>query len=422
MRFREKLRIITCTMFGVFMFQTSFCQENYLPGFIITLQEDTVKGFIDYRNWDKNPKTISFKTGDRQEKHSYTPLELKEFTVNTERYVGAIVETEISPSKVINMQTTSQLQLRADTAFLESVILGSKSLYYLKNEEGNENFYIDQDAKIELLMYKKYYQLQDGSKVIRENKKYMEQLSFYFKDCSSIRSKIANTHYSRKSLEKLFDVYYSCTQADMAFRKKAEKTRVETGVIVGASSTSVKFRSDVNAHLVNSNYNRSTDFAAGIFFDMIIPRTQSKLSLYNDLSYTSYQVRGQYNTYEDENKHTSTYTEIGYSYLKLNTMARFKYPVGKAHVYVNGGISNGYAVKEINYRKQEIKFYTEERTVEDAAIKNTRRYEQGFILGLGIRYSRYAIEARSEKGNGMSLSAGLGSDVNRYHFLLSYRF
>ncbi|AHM63406.1 hypothetical protein D770_25815 [Flammeovirgaceae bacterium 311] len=422
MSLRNNLRILTCTLFGVFMFQTAFCQENYLPGFIISLKEDTVKGFVDYRNWDKTPKLISFKTGNNQLKSEFSPLDIKEFTVNNERYVSAIVETEISPSKVINMQYISELQLRVDTTFLESMIMGSKSLYYLKNQEGNENFYIGQESKPELLLYKKYYQLKDGGKVVKENKKYREQLSFYLEGCSSLGSKIANTPYSKKSMEKLFDAYYSCTQTDMAFKKETEKTGVEIGVIAGASLTSVKFRSDHNAFLVNANYNRSSNFAAGLFLDMIIPRTQSKLSFYNELNFTSYQVNGVYTTYEDENKHTSTFTEFGYSYLKLNTMARFKYPVGKAYVYINGGMSNGYAVKEINYSKQETKFYTEERTVEDAAIKDTRRYEQGFILGLGVRYNRYAFEARSEKGNGMSLYSGLGSHVDRYHFLLSYRF
>jgi len=39
----------------------SLAQSNYKPGYVITVKGDTVHGFIDYKEWDKNPKNISFK-------------------------------------------------------------------------------------------------------------------------------------------------------------------------------------------------------------------------------------------------------------------------------------------------------------------------------------------------------------------------
>jgi len=36
-------------------------QSNYKPGYVVTLPDDTIHGFIDYKEWDKNPEKISFK-------------------------------------------------------------------------------------------------------------------------------------------------------------------------------------------------------------------------------------------------------------------------------------------------------------------------------------------------------------------------
>lgn len=32
--------------------QTVFCQTNFQPGYIVQLNGDTLKGWIDYRNWE----------------------------------------------------------------------------------------------------------------------------------------------------------------------------------------------------------------------------------------------------------------------------------------------------------------------------------------------------------------------------------
>ncbi|MFZ4726623.1 MAG: hypothetical protein ACOYMD_14400, partial [Paludibacter sp.] len=38
-----------------------YSQENYVKGFIIKQNGDTLNGLVDYRNWSVNPKQIQFK-------------------------------------------------------------------------------------------------------------------------------------------------------------------------------------------------------------------------------------------------------------------------------------------------------------------------------------------------------------------------
>ncbi len=103
MKAKNPVKRIIVTLFVLFIFQTSFCQENYLPGYIITLKGDTLHGFIDYRNWDRNPDKISFKEKLSDNKLIYSSLIIKGFGVLDEIYESAIVETEISSDQTNNL-------------------------------------------------------------------------------------------------------------------------------------------------------------------------------------------------------------------------------------------------------------------------------------------------------------------------------
>jgi hypothetical protein len=103
-------------------------------------------------------------------------------------------------------------------------------------------------------------------------------------------------------------------------------------------------------------------------------------------------------------------------------MLRFKYPVGKINVFINAGLSNGYAILEKNNMKQVAKFYTMETSKEDKALTKSSRYERGYLGGLGARYNRYSFEARYERGDGMSRLTNYSSSTNRFFFLIGYLF
>lgn len=419
MKTENFIKRITITFFLFFLFQACFSQENYLSGYIISLNGDTLSGYIDYRNWENNPDNIFFKEKLSDNKSNYGPIDIKGFNVLDEMYKSAIIQTEVSSSE---NKSDAELKLAIDTTFLQTIIEGEKCLYFYKNKSGKDQFYIKKDTSYEFLVYKKFIKRIEGKTGFVENKKFLGQLSFYFQDCPEIQSKLKNTEYRKKSLENLFLFYFNCTKSEIVFHKKTESISIELGVLTGLSLTSLNFNSDNFTYLVNANYNQSANLSAGLFFDVILPRNQGKWSLNNELIFTSYKVNGRFDDYENENKYTITYTSFGYSYLKVNNMLRFKYPVGSLYIYLNAGISNGFAISESNYRKKESKFYTTERVVEDKALDESRKYEQGYIIGLGTKFKKYSFEIRYENGNGMSEYTSLNSSIIRYYFLLSYRF
>ncbi|MEQ9440026.1 MAG: hypothetical protein RIG62_13305 [Cyclobacteriaceae bacterium] len=421
MQFIKPLGRLLASFLVILLSHAADAQENMVPGQIILLNQDTVAGFIDYRNWEKNPTAISFQKSLDEAPHRYASPDIRGFMVQDEHYVSAVVDREISPLKTSALEYSPEIKLEKVAVFLQTLIQGSKSLYHLKDKNGKDQFYIWQNSTYQLLVYKRFFMKNKGSKTIVESKKYIGQLKIYLNDCSSIESKLRNIKYGKNSFEKLFLHYYECTQSDLEFHKKTERTSLEVGLITGVSRTSLRFKSTGLSYLTEADYAPSTNVAAGLFLDLILPRNQKKWVVGNEILFTSYQATEHYSRFVDERNYTYIDTEFGYSYLKMNNMARYRYPIKQVLVYAHVGISNGWAIRETNYRKEEIMSLSIKREKEGKAIADTRKYEQGHLLGLGSQYKRWSVEIRYERGNGISAYSALNSTTKRYYFLLKYR-
>ncbi|MGZ2368552.1 hypothetical protein ACXR6G_02040 [Ancylomarina sp. YFZ004] len=424
MKLNLSLKAVVLIIFGILTVQSSFSQENYLPGHIITLNGDTIQGFIDYRNWEKNPKHIGFKESMNREKMIHTATNINSFSVNKEIYVGAVVKTEISPYQANALEYDTKLKFSTDTCFLQTMIQGEKSLYFYKNKAGREYFYIKEASDFNLLVQKKYLKMDKlkGKRIVYENKKYIGQLSIYFKDCTSIQSKLKHTEYSKKSLENLFVDYYTSTNHSFNFEHKSEKITTQIGILLGVSSSTLDFGGTGVPYLVKTKYDKSTTPSVAFFFDFILPRNKGKFSIYNELMLSSYKVNGTYSDFESDNRYTIYNSEIGATYFKLNNMFRYKHPVGDAFIYANAGVSNGFALNETNKLKKKTILSTFENIDYKKALPKTKKHEIGFIAGLGIIYKKYSFEVRFENANGMSDFMTLSSTTKRFSFLLGYRF
>lgn len=423
MHAKRCLTVAIATLGGMLLAQATSAQSHYQPGYIVSAQGDTLHGLIDYRNWEHNPNKLFFKAQANAAKECYTPLAIKEFGIANENYEGAIVETEVSRDDLYNMDTSKTLRIKVDTTFLQAIVRGPKSLYYYKNGYGKEFFYIKENSKFTLLAYKKFLTYYDFDKKIDEVNTYIGQLAIYLNDCPVLYQYLGNIKYTSRSLEKLFRQYYSSQPQSMTFSRKTEGIRPEFGVLAGISVSTLKFESDYFPELVNAGYKPSTNFSAALFMDAIFPKGFGKYSFYNELLFTSLKVNGSYVfNYVYNNHPLIEQTEIGYSYLKLNSMVRYKYPVRGIMLYVNAGISNGLVVNQTNVNTITEQSPNSKETVTRKAIRITTPYEFGFLGGLGARYKCYSFEMRYEIGNGMSDISILSSNTQRYFFLLGYKF
>ncbi len=403
------------TFLGFLFIQLINGQENFIPGYIIQINGDTLHGFIDYRNWNKNPSKISYRGKVSDDNHNFKSIDIKEFSVADEIYRSAIVELEITSNKTDQLAFDKEPKILMDTVFLQTLIRGKRSLYIYKSEDGRDLFYIGQDSTVELLVYKKYLKQFLSQTVIAENTKYLGQLAVYLQDCAEIQKELEHLDYRKKDLEKLFLLYYSSSQTVIEFHKVKEKIEPHFGVLAGLSLANFKYSKE-------SDFQKSANFTTGLSLELIFPRNQRKWSFYNELMYTSFLINeSYYSQFYNENVYTLNTFSIGYSFLKLNTMLRFKYPISKVYITFSGGISYGYAFEQINEMTIITRYNGPENIRENRATEKIK-YEQVYLAGIGAKYKNYAFEIRFENASELHQYNYYVATVNRLSFLLSYRF
>jgi hypothetical protein len=418
----KKTKLFTLIIFNFLLLQNVFSQENFTKGFIISVKGDTIKGFIDYRNWEKNPDKITFKNLNSETKKTINPIDIQGFGVNNDFYESAIVKLELSSNSTIDLTILKELDMKTDTVFLEAMFRGSKSLYSYKSEQIREQFFIKNQGVFELLIYKRYLKNTDEQTKIAENATYLSQLSMYFQEASNIQSRLRSVEYTKKSLKSLFANYYSQSQDSSKFQKKTEKAFLEFGVLAGVSIFNINFKGTAFPELINGNFNTSIKPTVGINLDIVFPRNQKRWSLRNEIMYSSFTTEGNYLDYEYEEKYSTYKTNLDYAYLKLVNMIRYKLLIGKVDIFINGGISNGLAIKNEKTLEKKTRLFSFNRVENLDPIKSNANYEQGFLLGLGIKYNKYSFEIRNERGTGMSTAISLVSPTNRLSFLIGYQF
>ncbi|MDA3944926.1 MAG: porin family protein [Bacteroidetes bacterium] len=398
------------------------CQNSSSPGFVVTLTGDTLYGSIELKQSDINPVKITFISSDKSEPKHYHPLEIKAFGVNDKNYVGAIVQTEISPRSTNELNDFAALQLVADTVFLQRLVQGEKSLFTATNKYGNQNFYIDQNEGFELLIYKKYLFIENGQGRLSQNNRFVGQLINYLGDCPGIQQKSAGLIYQPTSLIKLFHRYYECIGDQAVFHKMRSGLQTNFGFIGGASMTTIAFKGEGLDYLTKVDYEGSVNPTMGLFLEVFLPRKQGKWSVYNELNINTLQASGNFEDVVHENRYTLYETEIECTYLTMSNMIRLWMPLRKSRLFFNAGISNGYAVGNTNKVRTISKFFDTTRIEEKEAIEGIRKFETALLAGAGISYKHFSFETRAAFGNGMSPFSGLKSNTSRIILLLAYGF
>ena len=303
------------------------------------------------------------------------------------------------------------------------MFIGEKCLFYYKDSNGKDHFFIQKNDGFETLIHKKYYKETSGGYEIFENKTYVGQLKIYFQEYPENFNLIERTNFSVHSLYDLFSKYYKLANLKPQYSKNLERLYVEFGLIAGISTTQLIVKSNSGfASIANKEYSKSFDFTGGLAFDLILPRNKKKMSINSELIYVSYLATNHSEYFYSEDHYVIRDTQFGFGYLKLNNMFRYKLLNKNTRIYLNAGISNGISVTERNHQKVYIYDYGREQINEGAALDDTRKYEQGFLFGIGGGYGKFSIESRYEHGNGFSWFNDLVTSTNRFYILFNYSF
>jgi hypothetical protein len=197
----------------------------------------------------------------------------------------------------------------------------------------------------------------------------------------------------------------------------------EFGLMGGLSQTKLKFNgTEFFKPLTGVDFPWSTNFVFGGFYNIVFPRDQGRLSFDNELMFMSYKTNGQYRDDNNVDIYTISYSSFGFSYIKLNNLLKFKFPVKRVFLFAEGGISNGIFISQTNHLRVEAHVYSVNNISEHEAVGYPRKWERGFLLGLGCNIKNYSCEFRLERADGMSDVSGLISPTLRLFLIFGYKF
>jgi hypothetical protein len=144
----------------------SLAQANYQPGVIVNQKGDTLRGFIDFREWDKEPKEINFKPDTAAQPIKYSARQIRYFNVSVgylaeyQQYCGRITTDETDINKLLIGRDTS---VRIDTVFLKIIQRGKNLTLFSYGDNIKVRYYISEkpgDVPQELT-YRVYYNSDD---------------------------------------------------------------------------------------------------------------------------------------------------------------------------------------------------------------------------------------------------------------------
>ena len=387
-------------------FNKSLAQGDYREGYIITNSGDTIHGFIDYDDWQVNPKSLLFTLKLGPVGKSFSADDMIAFGVMNKIYRRRIVEIVKIPREK-NMVQLDRISTMTDTVFLQTLVDGEKILYYLGDEDGSKNFFIVHEGKVEMLIDLTDMEDIDGDNNVMSYITYHDQLASYLSECPSVKDILPLVEYKAEDLINLFKYHANCSESRIDYSMKIAAAKLEWALIAGPVYTGFDVVGENIAYLgrIDTDFSYSWNFVVGISNNILFPmRGPGQISANMELTYNSYLTEG----YE----YGTRYMQFGVKYINWNLMLRYYYPIKKVNVFVNGGVSFGYAVSMTNYCPDRIN---------EEAFVNPNELEYGYLLGLGGDYRKFSLELRYDQRNGTLTQTDVGAVTSRYYAILGYK-
>jgi hypothetical protein len=161
-------------MFLVFLMPSfSLAQSNYKPGYIVNLHGDTVKGYINYKEWERNPSAISFKTDlNNGTAESVTTANTNAFAITSLEYYRSymvhISTAQVDMSSIKQGIDTSYITARV---FLKILTTGNNITLFSYRDDIKARYYIQDKTDVQPieLIYRQYYNPDNATYVQNEN-------------------------------------------------------------------------------------------------------------------------------------------------------------------------------------------------------------------------------------------------------------
>lgn len=335
-------------------------------GYIVTNQNDTLKGFISDRGNIGNAKACYFKPTKKSKTTRYLPNELKSYRFIDGKYYKSLQVIESDTQK---------------TAFTEVLLESKVTLckywknkefrYYLLNEEGET---IPLPDVYNTVTFSDYPGLSHRVEI----DSYKDSLRAAFSACGKLAPNIKELEYTGKDLIDITKQYIDCANSDHnvdVYEKDYSQSTISFGVFSGMKLSKIALLESA----ITSNF--STAIPYGLFVNFPIPFINERISFQTELMAS----RNEYNN--GFANVPSIYKDITVRSAKISMPLMIRYKFGKKKLQPSIGIG-----KELAYIfNSEVKTTPVSFDFEVPGSQEVFEYRQrGFFVHFSQRQSWFA--------------------------------
>lgn len=384
MKNRPPLILLICFIISV----DTFGQNDFRDGYIITLEQDTLRGQVDYRSNVKNYVSCLFKNtnGERE----YFPDQITGFGYVDDRFFSSEV---------------------VDGWFAEVLVLGEMSLYKFE-----EKYLIKKNDELYELEAKAIEEENEAIGTKKDNR-WKGIVTFLINDCMSDYGETIRTlTLGEKSITRLVLQYNDCKNTNsVVFKANKPWTKFELGAAFGVvhSNIGINEKSVIFRHLDNSYNSLNPSF--GLVFKVSFPRLSESLAFQSELHFLK-------SNYASLIEMDGVPLEYHDTFINLNLMSiplsvKYSLPEKKYGLYFQGGINLDFYFNSNARVFSESIFENVVTTFPESQAFEINKSQFGIWAGAGLRKSlnRYRLDSsiRYTQITGFTDAEGLKTSHNR---------
>jgi hypothetical protein len=353
-----KLIIVVLIFFNVVQAQA---QTNFLKGYYINLEGDTVRGYIDYRSETRNFSVCGFKAN----------LTAKPIKLFPDDILGFV----ISDTDFFERHSFKGRKNETLYGFFNVIMRGKLSLLRF------EDRYFVKNDKNEVLEITKTQTSSNGT--IKADFYGLGILKVLMQDCAETNSAFLEAQYnSTPNYTYIFQKYNRCVNSPFIKTKKLKiKPHVDFGLQASLTATNLNFSSTLGLASMD------TDFSGGggVYASVFIPKVNDNLRLMIEATYGRY---NQYDYFTDENQSNDLF--VKYSMIKLPVFFR----ISSNKLFFDFGVQNQFILnQDITWRVET----TIQNTIftQNGEVVPLNSASMGILAGAGVQYDLFDRVART---------------------------
>jgi hypothetical protein len=245
----------------------SHAQTDFRPGYVIKPGGDTLFGEIDYRSDLLMGEVCRFKINDKENEIRYSPDDIIGYRFIDSKYY---ISKEVNGKRL----------------FLEFLIKGKVSIYYLRDNNGDHYFIEKEGIRITEIPYKQEIRHKGDTDYFYESTEHIGVMKYYMLDAPEFQSRIERMGKpEHKNLIKLAEDYHNKVCKDescVIYEKKIPLFKISMEIVGGIYYHNFDYSGDPRTYIIIKKY-----LQTGVITNLCMPRTSENLYFRSGIIYSN---------------------------------------------------------------------------------------------------------------------------------------